>query len=128
MRGNDTTTAASTVATQEKAIRKPKASSTKLPIGRLAPNSQSRKKPATVGGSTRGIVRNPSTAAFHFLLLMNMTAQAATIPSTKVMAEEHTVVFNEIQTGEKSISIPPLLGAAIIRESIRFKYGHRIVG
>ena len=53
MRGNDTTTAASTVATQEKAIRKPKASSTKLPIGRLAPNSQSRKKPATVGGSTR---------------------------------------------------------------------------
>ena len=34
----------------------------------------------------------------------------------------------EIQTGEKSISIPPLLGAAIIRESIRFKYGHRIVG
>ena len=104
IRGKETTTADNTVATQEKAIRKPKTSSTKLPIGRLAPKSHNRKKPATVGGSTSGMVRIPSTAAFSFLPLINMTAHAARIPMTKVITDAHTVVLSEIQTGEKSIS------------------------
>lgn len=68
MSGKDITTAASTVAVQEKAIFTPKYCKKKMPMGRFTPNRYKRKKPATVGGSTSGSVSTPSQENLHPLV------------------------------------------------------------
>ena len=77
MSGKDITTAASTVAVQEKAIFTPKYCKKKMPMGRFTPHRYKRKKPATVGGSTSGSVSTPSRRIFIRSFFMLTTHQAA---------------------------------------------------
>ena len=77
--------------------------SSKIPIGRLAPKKYKRKKPATVGGNTSGRVKRPSIHAFARLERSETTNLAAYSPRKKVNRIEMTDVFNDIQTGLKSI-------------------------
>ena len=103
MSGKDITTAASTVAVQEKAIFTPKYCKKKMPIGRFTPNRYKRKKPATVGGSTSGSVSTPSRRIFIRSFFMLTTHQAARIPRKKVSTMETLAVFMEIRIGDQSI-------------------------
>jgi hypothetical protein len=82
--------AATTVAHQENAMRSPS--------GLWRPNRRSRKKPATVGGSTRGRMKIPSRKPRH-LPRYRLIAHAAAMPSTKVNAVADIDVLTDIQRG-----------------------------
>ena len=63
----------------------------------------SRKKPATVGGSTRGIVRIPSNTALvtGFIFIIFLAHQ---IPRKNAMVVATAPVFKEIHKGDQLIS------------------------
>ena len=72
-----------------------------MPSGRLFEKIRSRKKPATVGGSTIGRVRIPSITALLRLPAF-IIFPAANIPKKKQKNVATTPVFNEIQKGLQS--------------------------
>ena len=90
-------------ANQENGIFTLKYSRKNWPRGRFTPRRYRRKKPATVGGSTRGRVKSPSTTARHTGLFRLTTSQAARIPRKNVITMETLAVFMEISTGDQSI-------------------------
>jgi len=103
MSGKDITTAAITVADHEKAILYPKKSRKKRPMGPWVPKMNNRKKPATVGGNTKGRVSIPSRNIFTARHLMSATSRATMIPKKNVMNMEHVAVFRDINRGDMSI-------------------------
>src|SRR6202522_4350639 len=100
--GNATTVAAMTVAGHEKTIVAPNANRN-LPIGPLRPKSRRRKKPTTVGGSTRGKRNIPSTSAAPMPVRLSRHAAAAS-PMTKVKTVAAALVAIEIHRGDQSIA------------------------
>lgn len=82
---------------------KSKLSSKNFPNGLRRLNIRSRKKPATVGGSTSGIVRIPSRTAldtgFSFMIFL-----AQKIPKKNAMTVATKPVFKEIHSGLQLIS------------------------
>lgn len=101
--GNEMTTAAMTVAAQENTILTPNSSKKSCPSGRFTPKSISRKKPATVGGSTMGRVKIPSSTILSFLERTATTALAVHTPRKNVTAMDSDAVFIEIRIGDQSI-------------------------
>ena len=75
----------------------------KMPSGRRFENSNRRKKPATVGGSTIGSVRIPSTTALTDGRSC-MIFRAAQMPRKKQRIVATHPVFSEIQSGLQSSS------------------------
>ena len=69
-----------------------------MPIGRRRLKISSRKKPATVGGSTIGSVSSPSTNAFA-RLPMCITLRAVHTPRKKQITVATSPVLSEIQSG-----------------------------
>ena len=103
MSGNATTVAAMTVAGHENTMLMPRCSSA-CPMGLRLPKRSSRKKPTTVGGSTRGSVRMPSIHA-RMLPRTPYSRRAASTPSTNVAAVAVKVVASEMSSGERSMCI-----------------------
>ena len=68
------------------------------PIGRRRLKINSRKNPATVGGSTIGSVKSPSTNAFA-RLPMRITLRAVQMPRKKQITVATRPVLSEIQSG-----------------------------
>ena len=114
MRGKAITAAARTVASQLKAICNPKLSIKKRPTRRLLPKIISRKKPATVGGSTMGSVKTPSMKILALSVGKRSTHHAATTPKTKTMAMVAEAVSRLIHSGEKSIAVLSAIAALFI--------------
>jgi len=106
MRGKEMTTAARTVAGQEKTRRMLRNSSRKLPMGPRAPKRERRENPATVGGSTRGRVNRPSRMAFQDFRRIEKTHLAARMPRKKVKTVATDAVFREIKMGLRSMGAP----------------------
>ena len=97
------TTAAMTVAYHEKAIFTAKKSMKNRPIGPLTPNIHKRKKPTTVGGSTRGNVKTLSNAIFILSFFILTMPQATIKPMKNVTRIDKLAVFIEIKIGDQSI-------------------------
>ena len=103
------TTAAITVACHEKAIFTVKKSIKNFPIGPLTPKMYNKKNPTTVGGSTIGSVKIPSSTIFNVSFLILTRSQATNKPTKKVMKIDKLAVFIDMKTGDQSImSIFPL--------------------
>ena len=92
-----------------------KVSYRKLPRGLRLLNRISRKKPATVGGSTSGSVRMPSSTDFAAGPRL-ITLLAANIPKKNEMAVATAPVFREIHSGLQS-SFPRISVNSFIVES-----------
>jgi hypothetical protein len=104
------TTAAITVAGHENAIFTAKKSIKKLPIGPLTPKIYNKKNPTTVGGSTIGSVKIPSSTIFIVSFLILMIPQATIKPTKKVIKIDKLAVFIEMKTGDQSVmSASPLI-------------------
>jgi hypothetical protein len=97
------TTAAITVADHEKAIFTAKNSIKNFPIGPLTPKMYNKKNPTTVGGSTIGRVKIPSSTIFIRSFLILTIPQATIKPTKKVMKIDKLAVFIEITIGDQSI-------------------------
>ena len=84
-------------------ILKSKFSRRNFPKGLRRLKIISRKKPATVGGSTRGIVRIPSNTALvtGFIFIIFLAHQ---IPRKNAMVVATAPVFKEIHKGDQLIS------------------------
>ena len=95
--------AAITVAGHEKAILRP-ACSSNCPMTLRRPNNNSRKKPTTVGGKTRGNASKPSTSP-RARPLYRLIANAAAMPDTNARAVDAAEVLSEIHKGERSDGI-----------------------
>ena len=124
--GNDMTTAASTVAPQENAIFTLKYSRKNWPTGRFTPNTYNRKNPATVGGSTSGMVKIPSRIVFTSGWEIRTTIQAARIPIKNVNTMDRPAVLIDIRIGDQSMVILPSLFC--FAEAVSLKYLHSLVG
>ena len=101
--GNAITDAAITQPFQVCTILISKLSSRNAPNGRLRLNSKSRMKPATVGGSTRGMVRIPSSMPLEKGFIF-ITSLAKNIPRKNAITVAVKPVFNEIHKGLQFIS------------------------
>jgi hypothetical protein len=102
------TTAAITVADHEKAIFMVKKSMKNFPIGPLTPKIYNKKNPTTVGGSTIGSVKIPSSTIFIESFFILTIPQATIKPTKKVMKIDKLAVFIEIKIGDQSVmSISP---------------------
>src|SRR5579875_96162 len=125
--GNETTAAAITVAGHEKTTLAPKCSS-KRPIGPCRPKSNSKINPTTVGGSTSGRRKIPSSSAGPIpRRLARHTAAAA--PAASVIAVAVTLVSRDSQTGERftPMTVSILRGYAVHRRKPRlFENSERI--
>jgi hypothetical protein len=97
------TTAAITVAGHEKAIFTAKKSMKKLPIGPLTPKMYNRKNPTTVGGSTIGNVKMPSSTIFRESFFILTRPQATIKPTKKVTRIDKLAVFIEMKIGDQSV-------------------------
>src|SRR6202041_967591 len=100
--GNETTVAAITVAGQEKTTLAPNCSNN-VPSGPLRPKSSSRRNPTTVGGSTSGSRKIPSTRAAPAPARFWLQAAAAN-PATSVTSVATRLVATEINRGDQSIA------------------------
>jgi hypothetical protein len=109
------TTAAITVADHEKAIFTVKKSIKNLPIGPLTPKIHNKKNPTTVGGSTRGNVKIPSSTIFIESFFNLTRPQATNNPTKKVMNIDRLAVFIEMKTGDQSVVMPYLLQVFFIQ-------------
>jgi hypothetical protein len=97
------TTAAITVAGQEKAIFIAKKFMKKLPIGPLTPKIYNRKNPTTVGGNTIGSVKIPSSIIFAVSFFILKRPQATIKPTKKVIKIDTLAVFIEMKIGDQSV-------------------------
>nr|WP_296880856.1 hypothetical protein [uncultured Methanobrevibacter sp.] len=75
----------------------------KLPIGPLTPKIYNKKKPTTVGGSTIGNVKMPSSTIFIVSFFIFTMPQATIKPTKKVIKIETLAVFIEMKIGDQSI-------------------------
>jgi hypothetical protein len=93
------------VAPQEKAILMLKKSRKNFPTGPRTPKIYNRKKPATVGGRTRGRVRRPSRIIFHAFRRTPATHLAARSPRKKVTTIAAVAVLMEIRMGDRFMEL-----------------------
>ena len=100
MRGRETTTAAMTVACQLK-TRLRSNCSRNCPMALRLPKASSRKKPTTVGGSTRGRVISASISPWP--RFRRAAQQARPMPRKKVMTVAVTAVSSVMIRGLQSM-------------------------
>ena len=116
--GNAMTVAAITQPSHVCTTLKSNCSNRNSPSGRLLLKRRSRKKPATVGGSTMGRVRMPSMTAF-FPGVVFTTFLAANIPRKNEINVATTPVFSDIKSGLQSRSFNICMISSITSPFIR---------
>ena len=96
-------------ADHEKAIFTAKNSKKNLPTGPLTPKIYNKKNPTTVGGSTIGNVKIPSSTIFIVSFFIFTMPQATINPTKKVIKIDKLAVFIEMKTGDQSTAMSYLL-------------------